>query len=65
MVTDMDVGVGVVHDEVAHPHPRQAPLPRFLGQSKAEWYIYWICAVASIANMYGTIGIIIAPWKRH
>src|SRR5271156_6206876 len=24
----------------------------FLGQTKASWYIYWICAVASIANMW-------------
>jgi hypothetical protein len=23
----------------------------FLGQTPGTWYIYWICAVASIANM--------------
>jgi hypothetical protein len=26
--------------------------PTFLGQTKASWYIYWICAVASIANIF-------------
>jgi hypothetical protein len=24
---------------------------KILGQTTAAWYIYWICAVASIANM--------------
>lgn len=24
---------------------------KYFGQTKAAWYIYWICAVASIANM--------------
>jgi hypothetical protein len=30
----------------------RAKKPTFLGQTKASWYIYWICAVASIANMW-------------
>lgn len=44
----------ITHDEdVAQPcSPQRQPQPKFLGQTKAEWYIYWICAVASIANMY-------------
>lgn len=25
---------------------------KILGQTTAAWYIYWICAVASIANMW-------------
>ncbi|KAL1982904.1 hypothetical protein VTN96DRAFT_756 [Rasamsonia emersonii] len=28
------------------------PQKTFLGQTKGEWYIYWICAVASIANIF-------------
>ena len=31
--------------------PSVAKSGTFLGQTKAAWYIYWICAVASIANM--------------
>lgn len=48
----------VAHLEVARPEaqwPSQSEpklKPVFLGQTKAAWYIYWICAVASIANMY-------------
>ncbi|KAN0119231.1 general substrate transporter [Hyaloscypha variabilis] len=30
----------------------RTPQPTFLGQTKASWYIYWICAVASIANIF-------------
>ncbi|KZO91082.1 general substrate transporter [Calocera viscosa TUFC12733] len=28
------------------------PQKTFLGQTKAAWYIYWICGVASIANIF-------------
>lgn len=27
--------------------------PKIFGQTKATWFVYWICAVASIANLYG------------
>jgi hypothetical protein len=30
----------------------KAPQRTYLGQTKASWYIYWICAVASIANIF-------------
>lgn len=41
----------VAHEEVAQPPAQRPRQPTFLGQTKAEWYIYWICGVASIANM--------------
>lgn len=44
--------IDIAHEEVAEARPPRAPQPTFLGQTKATWYIYWICGVASIANMY-------------
>ena len=45
------------HDAEGSPRPNSDPAHRkqhrkILGQTTAAWYIYWICAVASIANMY-------------
>ncbi|KAE9379867.1 general substrate transporter [Stipitochalara longipes BDJ] len=34
------------------PSTTRTPQRTFLGQTKASWYIYWICAVASIANIF-------------
>jgi hypothetical protein len=39
----------VGHDVIA-PSPAKGQR-KILGQTKAAWYIYWICAVASIANI--------------
>lgn len=44
-----------VHHEEPILRPIERPRPTFLGQTKAAWYIYWICGVASIANMYESI----------
>jgi hypothetical protein len=40
----------VVGNDVIAPSPAKGQR-KILGQTKAAWYIYWICAVASIANM--------------
>lgn len=45
------------HDSGESPRPISATAGRkqhrkILGQTTAAWYIYWICAVASIANMW-------------
>jgi hypothetical protein len=37
--------------------PPRPPPSTFLGQTKGTWYIYWICAVASIANISVIPGI--------
>ncbi|KAJ5205090.1 MFS sugar transporter [Penicillium cinerascens] len=48
----MGEGTDIAHEEVAQPPARRPRQPTFLGQTKAEWYIYWICGVASIANIF-------------
>jgi hypothetical protein len=43
---EIDVG----GNDVIAPSPANGQR-KILGQTRAAWYIYWICAVASIANM--------------
>jgi hypothetical protein len=43
---EVDVG----GNDVIAPSPAKGQR-KILGQTRAAWYIYWICAVASIANM--------------
>ncbi|RDL36404.1 MFS sugar transporter [Venustampulla echinocandica] len=39
-------------DQTMTVTPHSTQQKTYLGQTKATWYIYWICAVASIANVF-------------
>lgn len=50
-IKESEGGEGGVGSPVTTTPPYYSSQDKILGQTKAAWYIYWICGVAPIANM--------------